>query len=193
MKAAVFHEYGPPDVLKYEDVPDPEPRLGEIRIRVHGATVNRVLDVALRNGTQMHRKAQLPCIPGVDCAGVIDAVGPGVRHLRAGLRVAAAGIMPLEPCSEDAAGYSGPTGMMGIKRPGGFAQMVTVPRSGRSRPAIRRNRVVLPAPLRPSRAVTEPAGKTTVKSSTARNAPKALVRPRVSIIGSCTGSAGRAR
>ena len=72
MKAAVFHEFGPPDVLKYEDVPDPEPRLGEIRIKVHGATVNRVLDVALRAGTQPHRNAMLPCIPGVDCAGIVE-------------------------------------------------------------------------------------------------------------------------
>jgi NADPH:quinone reductase len=127
MKAVVIHRFGSPDVLSYEDVPDPQPREGEIRIRIHAATVNRVLDVSLRSGRETARGPVLPLIPGVDCAGVIDAVGPGVRHLRAGLRVAAAGIMPLEPCSEDAAGYSGPTGMMGIKRPGGFAQMVTVP------------------------------------------------------------------
>jgi NADPH2:quinone reductase len=43
------------------------------------------------------------------------------------MRVAAAGIMPLDICSEDGAGYEGPTGMMGIKRPGGFAEMVAVP------------------------------------------------------------------
>ena len=43
------------------------------------------------------------------------------------MRVAAAGVMPLETCAEDGEGYAGPLGMMGIKRPGGFAEMVAVP------------------------------------------------------------------
>ena len=127
MKAIVIHEYGPPDVLKYQDVPDPEPREGEIRIRIHAATVNRVLDVSLRAGKEGARGPTLPLIPGVDCAGVVDAVGPGVRRWRKGMRVAAAGVMPLQICPEDDEGYRGPTGMMGIKRPGGFAEMVAVP------------------------------------------------------------------
>ena len=55
MKAIVIHHYGPPDVLKYESVPDPEPRAGEIRIRIHAATVNRVLDVSLRAGNERAR------------------------------------------------------------------------------------------------------------------------------------------
>jgi NADPH2:quinone reductase len=127
MRAIVIHHYGPPDVLTYEDVPDPQPHRGEIRIRIHAATVNRVLDVSLRAGKESARGSVLPLIPGVDCAGVIDAVGPGIERWRKGMRVAAAGVMPLEPCPEDGQGYSGPTGMMGIKRPGGFAQMVAVP------------------------------------------------------------------
>jgi NADPH:quinone reductase len=127
MKAIVIHEYGPPDVLKYQDLPDPQPRDGEVRIRIHAATVNRVLDVSVRAGKESHRGAVLPLIPGVDCAGVVDAVGPGVRKWREGMRVAAAGVMPLELCGEDDSGYTGPTGMMGIKRPGGFAELVSVP------------------------------------------------------------------
>jgi NADPH2:quinone reductase len=127
MKAIVIHRYGPPEVLSYEDVPDPAPRAGEIRIRVHAATVNRVLDVSLRAGKEGARSPVLPLIPGVDCAGVIDAVGSGVTHWRKGMRVAAAGVMPLETCREDGEGYRGPTGMMGIKRPGGFAALVAVP------------------------------------------------------------------
>jgi NADPH:quinone reductase-like Zn-dependent oxidoreductase len=127
MKAVVIHEFGPPDVLRYEDVPDPVPRPGEIRIRVHAATVNRVLDVALRAGKQPQRGAVLPLIPGVDCAGVVDALGPGVTRFTVGQRVAAAGVMPLAPCAEDGAGYDGPSGMMGIKRPGGFAELVCIP------------------------------------------------------------------
>jgi NADPH:quinone reductase len=70
MKAIVIHEYGPPEVLRYEEVPDPVPREGEIRIRVHAATVNRVLDVSLRAGHEQYRGPVLPLIPGVDCAGI---------------------------------------------------------------------------------------------------------------------------
>ena len=127
MRAIVMHEFGPPDVLKYAEVPAPVPRRGEVRIVVHAATVNRVLDVALRAGKQPQRSAQLPLIPGVDCAGIVEAVGPKVSRWRKGDRVAAAGIMPLEICSEDGDGYLGPQGMMGIRRPGGFAELVAVP------------------------------------------------------------------
>src|SRR5437763_17032838 len=80
MKAVVIHRYGPPDVLSYEDVPDPIPRAGEIRIAIHAATVNRVLDVSLRAGKEGFRAPALPLIPGVDCAGLIDEVGSGVTH-----------------------------------------------------------------------------------------------------------------
>ena len=127
MKANIIHQFGPPDVLKYQDVPDPQPRAGEVRIRVHAATVNRVLDVSLRAGKEMFRNPVLPLIPGVDCTGVVDAVGPGVTRRKVGDRVAAAGTMPLDVCPEDCSGYNGPEGMMGIRRQGGFAQMVCVP------------------------------------------------------------------
>jgi NADPH:quinone reductase-like Zn-dependent oxidoreductase len=127
MKAIVIHEFGPPEVLRYEDVPDPQPRAGEVRIRVHAATVNRVLDVSLRAGKEGARGPVLPLIPGVDCAGVVDGVGEGVSRWRPGMRVAAAGVMPLDLCDEDGDAYRGPTGMMGIKRPGGFAELVAVP------------------------------------------------------------------
>jgi NADPH:quinone reductase-like Zn-dependent oxidoreductase len=127
MKAIVIHAYGPPEVLQFETVPDPVPRQGEIRIKIHAATVNRVLDVSLRAGREAYRGPVLPVIPGVDCAGVVDAIGSGVTRWRKGDRVAAAGVMPLESCAEDGHGYTGPQGMMGIKRPGGFAEMVAVP------------------------------------------------------------------
>src|SRR2546427_9800823 len=108
MKAIVIHRFGPPDVLEYEEVPDPPPRAGEIRTRVHAATVNRVLDVSLRAGKEPQRKPVLPLIPGVDCAGIVDAVGPGVARWKVGQRVAAAGVMPLDVCREDGGGYTGP-------------------------------------------------------------------------------------
>jgi NADPH:quinone reductase-like Zn-dependent oxidoreductase len=127
MKAIVLRRYGPPEVLRCEEVPDPEPRAGEIRIRVGAATVNRVLDVAFRGGKQVQEGIALPVIPGVDCAGVIDRVGEGVTRFHIGDRVAATGMMPLDPCAEDGSGYAGQRGMLGVHRPGGFAELVAVP------------------------------------------------------------------
>ena len=129
MKAIVLDRYGPPDVLQYRDVDDPEPRSGEIRVRVHAATVNRVLDVAFRAGRQVQPEITLPVIPGVDCAGIIDRVGPDVTRWRIGDRVAATSVMPLDPCPEDGKGYTGRRGMLGVRRPGGFAELTTVPAS----------------------------------------------------------------
>ncbi len=129
MKAIIIDRFGPPEVMTYKDVPDPAPRSGEIRIRIHAATVNRVLDVRLRAGVEGHRGVVLPVIPGVDCAGIVDAVGSNVTRWKAGDRVAAAGVMPLDVCAEDEAGYNGPLGMMGVLRPGGFAELVCVPAS----------------------------------------------------------------
>jgi NADPH:quinone reductase-like Zn-dependent oxidoreductase len=127
MKASVIHQFGPPNVLTYQDMPDPEPRAGEIRIKVHAATVNRVLDVAVRRGEQRHRGVVPPFILGVDCAGIVDKIGAGVTHWKLGDHVAAAGTMPLDIVAEDEKSYSGPKGMMGIKRQGGFAELVCVP------------------------------------------------------------------
>ncbi len=127
MKAAIIRGFGPPDVIRIETLPDPTPRFGEIRIAIHAATVNRVLDVALRAGTEPQREPVLPLILGVDCAGIVEVIGEGVTRFKVGQPVAAAGVMPLEPCREDGEGYAGPQGMMGVKRPGGFAERVCVP------------------------------------------------------------------
>lgn len=127
MKAIVIHEFGPPDVLSYEDVADPVPDRGEVRIQVHAATVNRVLDVAVRRGEQRQRGVELPLIPGVDCAGFVDQVGSDVTGYRPGDRVAAAGRMALRPPRAAGETEDAVTGMMGIKRPGGFAELVCVP------------------------------------------------------------------
>jgi NADPH:quinone reductase-like Zn-dependent oxidoreductase len=129
MRAIVLREFGPPEVLRYEEVADPVARSGEVVVRVGAATVNRVLDVELRQGGLTHVAPALPLIPGVDCAGTVAAVGAGVTRCRPGDRVAAAGVMPLEPCAEDGAGYAGPVGMMGMARPGGFAELVALPAS----------------------------------------------------------------
>ena len=84
MKAMIYREFGPPDVLHYEEVPDPTPGAGEIVIEVHACSVNRVLDVAVRAGKQPQRKVQLPHVGGVDPVGVVTAVGPDVEDRKVG-------------------------------------------------------------------------------------------------------------
>jgi NADPH2:quinone reductase len=116
MKAIVIREFGPPDVLKYEEAAEPVLSRGEIRIAVRAASVNRVLDVSVRAGKQNHRGIRLPLTPGVDCAGIVTALGEGVTRFKLGDHVVVGGQVPLEPCAEDGAGYAGPYGMMGIHR-----------------------------------------------------------------------------
>jgi NADPH:quinone reductase-like Zn-dependent oxidoreductase len=84
MKAVRVHEYGAPEVLKYEDAPKPTPAAGEVLIRVHAAAINPV-DRAIRQGLFKDRiRYHLPMIPGWDVSGVIEAVGPGVTRLKVG-------------------------------------------------------------------------------------------------------------
>jgi NADPH:quinone reductase-like Zn-dependent oxidoreductase len=88
MKAMIYREFGPPEVLHYEEVPDPVPGPGEIALDVRACSVNRVLDVAVRAGKQPQRKVQLPHIGGVDPVGIVTAVGPGVTDRKIGDTVA---------------------------------------------------------------------------------------------------------
>jgi NADPH:quinone reductase len=90
MKAAIIHEFGSEDVLKYEDVPDPTPGPGQVVIRVHAAGINRG-DLGRRQGGYggAGAAATLPLIIGWDVAGVVEALGPGVEGPAVGTRVAA--------------------------------------------------------------------------------------------------------
>ena len=74
MKAIRIHEFGGPDVLKYEDIREPQPGPGEIRIRVIAAGVNP-LDWKIRRG--YISELPLPMTVGLDVAGIVDAVGQG--------------------------------------------------------------------------------------------------------------------
>lgn len=87
MKAIRFHEFGGADVLRFEEVEQPQPAAGEVLIRVAVAGVNYA-DTMLRAGTYLTRPP-LPFTPGFEVAGVVEAVGEGVAHLRAGQRVMA--------------------------------------------------------------------------------------------------------
>lgn len=87
MKAVRFHEYGGPDVLRYEDVERPVPGAGQVRVRVAATTFNGV-DGNIRAGfMQEPMPLTLPHIPGLDVAGTIDALGEGAGGLEIGDQV----------------------------------------------------------------------------------------------------------
>ena len=84
MKAVVIHEYGGPEVLKYEDVPQPEPKQDQLRIRVIAAGVNPV-DGMIRSGMfdkEGHRA--FPVILGGDISGVVEKVGSNITKFKSG-------------------------------------------------------------------------------------------------------------
>jgi NADPH:quinone reductase-like Zn-dependent oxidoreductase len=80
MKAVRIHEDGGPEVLRYEDAPDPEPRPGEVLVELRAASLNR-LDVWIRRGLPSVPK---PRILGADGAGLVDGqrvlINPGIEH-----------------------------------------------------------------------------------------------------------------
>ncbi len=84
MKAIRIHEVGGPEALTYEDVPRPEPAAGEARVKIEAAGVN-FIDIYHRRGLY---SLELPTTPGLEAAGVIEAVGPQVTEFQAGDRVA---------------------------------------------------------------------------------------------------------
>ena len=83
MKAVRIHEDGGPDVLRYEDVPDPKPGPGEVLVAIRAAALNH-LDLWIRKGLPSVAK---PRILGADAAGVVAALGEGVEGFEVGERV----------------------------------------------------------------------------------------------------------
>ncbi|MEU1630840.1 NADP-dependent oxidoreductase [Streptomyces sp. NPDC020096] len=77
--AITFSEYGSPEVLRLTEVAPPKPGPGQARIRVRAASVNP-LDMKIRSGLMAKAApARFPVIPGLDAAGVVDAVGQGAN------------------------------------------------------------------------------------------------------------------
>jgi NADPH2:quinone reductase len=82
------HEFGPPEVLRYEEVPEPEPAADQVRVAVEASGVH-LIDTEIRNGEgpEYYARPELPMIPGREVAGVVDAVGTGVDQSWVGRRV----------------------------------------------------------------------------------------------------------
>ncbi len=129
MKAAIFQEHGPVEVLRYvEDFPVPEPGPGQVRLRVVASALNR-LDLFVRQGWPgLH--LQMPHIGGADAAGIIDALGPGVSGWTVGERVV---VDPSLSCGECAFCRAGRHNLceqfsiLGEHTCGTFAEFVVVP------------------------------------------------------------------
>lgn len=89
MKASVLHEYGGPNKLHYEEVPDPVAGEGEVLVRVAATSVNPV-DYKMRSGEAKERfPVQFPGILGRDVSGTVREIGPGVSGFAPGDRVMA--------------------------------------------------------------------------------------------------------
>src|SRR6202167_3735408 len=87
MKAIVVHQYGGPEVLKFEDYPDPVPGSGEVLIRVAAASVNPI-DCKRRAGlTKDYYPIRFPGLIGIDIAGTAVKIGPGVEGFSVGDQV----------------------------------------------------------------------------------------------------------
>jgi NADPH2:quinone reductase len=89
MKAIRVHEFGGPEVMKLEDVPDLQPGPSQVVVRIHAAGVNPV-EAYVRSGSYP-QKPILPYTPGTDAGGVVMAVGSGVKGVKAGDRVYTSG------------------------------------------------------------------------------------------------------
>lgn len=85
MKATLFHKHGGPEVLEYTDFPAPEPKAGEVLVRLRAAALNR-MDVMVRIGWA-GLNLEMPHINGADGAGEVAALGDGVTDFKVGERV----------------------------------------------------------------------------------------------------------
>jgi NADPH:quinone reductase-like Zn-dependent oxidoreductase len=91
MKAVVLHEYGGPDKLKYEDVPDPVASEGQVLVRIAATSVNPI-DYKMRSGAAKDRfPLEFPAILGRDVAGIVRELGPGVTQFKPGDKVMGVG------------------------------------------------------------------------------------------------------
>ena len=94
VQAVRIHQFGGPEVLRLEEVPVGEPGPGELRIRHHACGLNYI-DVYHRTGQYPN---PLPVVPGVEGAGIVEAVGEGVTHLQPGDRAAYVSQLPGAYC-----------------------------------------------------------------------------------------------
>ena len=128
MKAIVFHQHGAPEVLKYEDAPEPQLRANEVLVRVRACALNH-LDLWVRMGLP-NVPIPLPHIPGSDVAGEVAKIGPDVNTVKVGQRVVLAPLVSCGKCAACLAGFDNRCRQatnLGYMIDGGCAEFVRVP------------------------------------------------------------------
>lgn len=129
LKAIVIRQFGGPDVLRWEDVETPRPGPGEVLIGVHAVSVNRTLDLQVRQDGGNYG-VTLPLVLGNDPSGVVAAVGPGVEATKVGDRVAIFGGVGCGRCEHCLRGHQrrcASRKMLGVQRWGGYAEYLAIP------------------------------------------------------------------
>ena len=128
MKAVRIHEHGGPEVLRYEDVPEPAAPFGHVLVRVKACALNH-LDLWVRRGIP-GQKIPLPHILGSDVAGEVAAVGEGCTRVKAGERVLLAPAQSCRQCRYCVAGqdnFCRQYSLLGYFMDGGNAEYIAVP------------------------------------------------------------------
>jgi NADPH:quinone reductase-like Zn-dependent oxidoreductase len=128
VRAVRFHEYGGPEVLKLEDIPEPEPGPDEVVVRVRAVGLNHV-DIDMRDGTS-RLPLTLPHTLGFEVGGDIAALGAEVDGWSVGDRVTPLYQVSCRACGACLAGqqqHCERIEMLGVTRPGGFAEYMVVP------------------------------------------------------------------
>ena len=128
MKAILFDRHGGPEVLRLAEVPEPEPRPGEVLVRVRACALNH-LDLWVRGGLP-GVPIPLPHIPGSDIAGTVEKIGPGVTTVQPGRKVLLAPGVTCGKCAACLAGrdnYCPQFTNLGYLIDGGCAEFVRCP------------------------------------------------------------------
>ncbi|URN03300.1 alcohol dehydrogenase catalytic domain-containing protein [Actinomadura madurae] len=131
MKAGVIHRFGGPEVLRIEEIGQPQAKPGEVLIRLRAAGLNRA-DVLVREGrfAELDKQQPLPIILGVEGAGDIAGLGEGVSSLRVGQRVAVLPMLTCGTCPECDAGRVSECAaltIVGEHVDGTYAQYIALP------------------------------------------------------------------
>ncbi len=127
MKAIRFHQHGGPEVLKYEDVPDPVLRKDQVLVRVKSVALNH-LDLFVRQGVP---GVPLPQIPGSDIAGDVVETGEYVSDIKPGTRVLLAPMSFCGVCEKCVSGqqnFCPHFSVLGYRVPGGDSELFAAPR-----------------------------------------------------------------
>ncbi|HEY6946415.1 MAG TPA: zinc-binding dehydrogenase [Candidatus Acidoferrum sp.] len=128
MKAIVFYQHGGPDVLKYQDAPEPALRANDVLVRVKACALNH-LDLWVRRGLP-NVLIPLPHIPGSDIAGEIARIGADVTNARVGQKVVLAPLVSCGKCPACLAGLDNHCRQatnLGYMIDGGCAEFVRAP------------------------------------------------------------------